>query len=188
MIIMASIFVIAMIALPLWTWVSHRLNKRIAYIIGVAFLAAVLLVLVTLTPATPIYFIVFLCILAGIGVSAAHVMPWAIIPDAIEYDELKTGERHEGMFYSFISLSQKIASSFAILMVSQVLGATGYIQNSTQQPASAVLGIRIVIGPLPAFMLCIGILFAVLYPLGRERYTQIAQELEQRRAGTKEKE
>jgi GPH family glycoside/pentoside/hexuronide:cation symporter len=73
-------------------------------------------------------------------------------------------------------------------MVSQVLGATGYIQNSTQQPASAVLGIRIVIGPLPAVMLCIGILFAVLYPLGRERYTQIAQELEQRRAGTKEKE
>ncbi len=181
MIIMASIFVIAMIALPLWTWISHRLNKRIAYIIGVAFLAAVLLVLVTLTPATPLTFIVFLCILAGIGVSAAHVMPWSIIPDAIEYDELKTGERHEGMFYSFISLSQKIASSFAILMVSQVLGATGYIQNSTQQPASAVLGIRIVIGPLPAFMLCIGIVFAMLYPLGRERYTQIAQELEERR-------
>jgi GPH family glycoside/pentoside/hexuronide:cation symporter len=188
MIIMASIFVIAMIALPLWTWISHRLNKRIAYIIGVAFLAAVLLVLVTLTPATPISFIVFLCILAGIGVSAAHVMPWSIIPDAIEYDELKTGERHEGMFYSFISLSQKIASSFAILMVSQVLGATGYIQNSTQQPASAVLGIRIVIGPLPAFMLCIGILFAILYPLGRERYTQIAQELEVRRAGTSKEE
>jgi GPH family glycoside/pentoside/hexuronide:cation symporter len=186
--IMASIFVIAMFALPLWTWVSHRLNKRIAYIIGVAFLAAVLLVLFTLTPATPMYFIVFLCILAGIGVSAAHVMPWSIIPDTIEYDELKTGERHEGMYYSFISLSQKIASSFAILMVSQVLGAAGYIQNSTQQPASAVLGIRIVIGPLPAFMLCIGILFAILYPLGRERYTQIAQELEERRAGASKEE
>jgi GPH family glycoside/pentoside/hexuronide:cation symporter len=182
--IMASIFVIAMFALPLWTWVSRRLNKRIAYIIGVAFLAAVLLVLVTLTPTTPIYIILILCILAGIGVSAAHVMPWSIIPDAIEYDELKTGERHEGMFYSFISLSQKIASSFAIFMVSQVLGSTGYIQNSTQQPASAVLGIRIVIGPIPAFMLCIGILFAILYPLGRERYTQIALELEERRSGT----
>jgi GPH family glycoside/pentoside/hexuronide:cation symporter len=180
--IMASIFVIAMFALPLWTWVSRRLNKRIAYIIGVAFLAAVLLVLVTLTPTTPIYIILILCILAGIGVSAAHVMPWSIIPDAIEYDELKTGERHEGMFYSFISLSQKIASSFAIFMVSQVLGATGYIQNSNQQPTSAVLGIRIVIGPIPAFMLCIGILFAILYPLGRERYTQIALELEEKRA------
>jgi GPH family glycoside/pentoside/hexuronide:cation symporter len=188
LIIMASIFVIAMIALPLWTWVSHKLNKRIAYIIGVAFLAAVLLVLVTLTPATPIYIIVFLCILAGIGISAAHVMPWSIIPDAIEVDELKTGERHEGMFYSFISLSQKIASSFAILMVSQVLGATGYIQNSTQQPASAVLGIRIVIGPLPAFMMCIGILFAILYPMSRESYTKIAQELEERRtSANKEK-
>ena len=186
--IMASIFVIAMFALPLWTWVSRRLNKRIAYIIGVAFLATSLLVLVTLTPSTPLSYILILCILAGIGVSAAHVMPWSIIPDAIEYDELKTGERHEGMFYSLISLSQKFASSFAIFMVSQVLGATGYIQNSTQQPASAVLGIRIVIGPIPAFMLCIGILFAILYPLGRERYTQIAQELEERRAGASKEE
>lgn len=181
-IIMASIFVIAMFALPLWTWVSHRLNKRIAYIIGVAFLAVVLLVLVTLSPSTPMYFIIFLCILAGIGISAAHVMPWSIIPDTIEYDELKTGERHEGMFYSFISLSQKVASSFAILLVAQLLSATGYIQNGSQQPASAVLGIRIVMGPLPALMLCIGIIFAILYPLGREGYSQIAQQLEDRRS------
>jgi GPH family glycoside/pentoside/hexuronide:cation symporter len=182
--IMGTIFGTAILALPLWTWTSRRLNKRLAYIIGMAFFAAVLLVIITLTASTPLYLLLFLCLLAGIGVSAAHVIPWSIIPDAIEYGELETGKRYEGMFYSLISISQKMASSAAVPLALVLLDFTGYVANSTQQPASAVMGIRIVTGPIPAITLCIGILFAILYPLGRERYTQIAQELEDRRATT----
>ena len=181
-VIMATIFVVGILALPLWTWTSRRLNKRLAYIIGMAFFAAVLLVLINVTPVTPLSWILVLCVLAGIGVSAAHVIPWSIIPDAIEYGELKTGERHEGMFYSLISLAQKIASSFAIPLALLMLDRTGYIPNSATQPSSAVLGIRILTGPIPAVMMCIGILFPILYPLGREGYTQIARELEARRS------
>jgi Na+/melibiose symporter-like transporter len=44
-----------------------------------------------------------------------------------------------------------------------------------------LLGIRIVVGPVPAALLCLGILFAILYPLSRERHTQISQELEAQR-------
>ena len=44
--IMATIFVVAMLSLPVWEWVSHRLNKRLAYIAGIAFLIAVLLTLI----------------------------------------------------------------------------------------------------------------------------------------------
>jgi GPH family glycoside/pentoside/hexuronide:cation symporter len=120
-------------------------------------------------------------VLAGIGVSAAHVLPWSIIPDAIEWDELQTGERHEGMFYSLITLMQKIASSIAIPLVLLLLDATGYVPVAAQQPPSAILGIRIVIGPIPAALLCVGILFAILYPLSRDRHVQIVQELEGRR-------
>ncbi|MFH2040238.1 MAG: MFS transporter, partial [Chloroflexota bacterium] len=98
-----------------------------------------------------------------------------------EWGEWKTGERHEGMFYSLITLAAKIASSIAIPLALLVLDASGYISNSTTQPASAVAGIRVVTGPIPAVMLCLGILFAVLYPLGRDNYSSIAKELEARR-------
>ncbi len=184
--IMGTIFGVAILALPFWTWTSRRLNKRLAYILGMAFFAAVLLVLFNMTPTTPLWLILILCVLAGIGVSAAHVIPWAIIPDAIEYGELKTGKRSEGMFYSLISLAQKTASALAILLVSQLLDA-GYVQNSMVQSASTTLNIRLLTGPVPAVLMCMGILFAILYPLGRERYTEIALELEERRfAGSKE--
>jgi GPH family glycoside/pentoside/hexuronide:cation symporter len=180
--IMGTIFIVAICALPLWEFVSKKMNKRYAYITGISFWAVVQLLLITLGPASPMPLLMFLCVLAGIGVSAAHVLPWSILPDAIEWGEWKTGERHEGMFYSLITLAAKIASSVAIPLSLLVLDASGYISSSATQPVSAITGIRIVTGPIPAALLCLGILFAILYPLGRENYSEIAKELEARRA------
>jgi GPH family glycoside/pentoside/hexuronide:cation symporter len=183
--IMATIFVVAMLTLPLWVWISRRLNKRWAYISGVSFLAVILIILSLLTPETSFIFIIGLCVLAGIGVSAMHVMPWAILPDAIEFGEWKTGERQEGMYYSLITLAQKVASSIAVPGALLILEATGYIPNSITQPASAISGIRLVAGLVPAFTLSMGILFTLLYPLGRENFKQITQELAERRKAGK---
>lgn len=182
--IMATIFVVAMLTLPLWEWTSRRLNKRWAYISGISFLAVVLLILSALTPQTGLNLIMTLCVLAGIGVSAMHSLPWAILPDAIEYGEWETGERQEGMYYSLITLAQKIASSIAVPAALLILEYTGYVANSATQPQSAVNGIRFVAGPLPAITLGLGILFTLLYPLGRERHHEITRELEMRRKGS----
>lgn len=182
-IIMATIFVVAIFALPIWNWVSERWSKRWAYIYGIAFWGVVQMLLITLTPQTGLWVLLFLCTLAGIGVAAAHVLPWAILPDAIEWDEYKTGKRHEGMFYSLTTLARKIASSVAIPVVLLLLEFTGYQPNVVQQPGSAVLGIRMVIGPLPAILLMMGIFFAYRYPLDRDTFSKIIQELKVRRAG-----
>ena len=179
--IMATIFVVAIFTLPIWQWASRRYNKRLAYIVGIAFLAVVLLTMASLNPQVPLSILLALCALAGIGVAAAHVLTWAILPDAIEYGEWQTGERHEGMFYSLITLAQKIATSIAVPTALLVLDATGYVANSASLPQSAVNGIRIVAGPIPAVLMLGGIIFALVYPLGRENYNEITQGLEDRR-------
>ena len=182
-IFMAAIFVTAILSLPLWNWISGRWNKKTAYIGGVAFWAVVQLLLVTLGPGSGMVVILALCVLAGIGVGAAHVLPWSILPDAVEWDEWKTGERHEGTYYSLVTLAQKIASSFAIPLVLLVLGISGYRAGSTEQPASVVLAIRLVTGPLPAAVLCLGILCAALYPMSRQMHARILAEIEGRKGG-----
>ena len=184
-IIMALIFVTAIIALPFWEYASRKLNKRMAYVYGVVFWAVAQILLITVGPLVPMPVLVILCIMAGIGVSAAHVLPWAILPDAIEWDEYKTGERHEGMFYSLVTLMGKIASSIAIPLTAIMLDVTGYIPNAVQQPASALLGIRLLIGPLPAVFLTISIIFALKYPLERVQFSNIVKELEERREKNK---
>ena len=65
-------------------------------------------------------------VLAGVGVAAVHVLPWAMIPDSIEWGEWQTGERHEGGFYSLVTLLRKVATSIAIPLTLWLLHFTGY--------------------------------------------------------------
>ncbi len=179
--IMAAIFVTAIISLPVWNWVSKKFNKRLAYIYGIAFWALVQILLITVSPSSSLFYLFTLCMLAGIGVGAAHVLPWAMIPDAIEVDELQTGERHEGMFYSLVTLMGKVTNSIAVPLALTILDLSGYIPNAAVQPASTITGIRFIVGPIPALFLIGGIIFAFLYPLSRKKHHDIVHQLEVRR-------
>ncbi|HEY9122511.1 MAG TPA: MFS transporter [Brevefilum sp.] len=179
--IMATIFVTAIFSLPLWDWISKKFNKRMAYIYGIAFWAIVQILLITVNAATPLYYLLSLCILAGLGVGAAHVLPWAMIPDAIEVDELETGERHEGMFYSLVTLFGKATNAIAVPLALAVLDLSGYIPNAAEQPKSTLTGIRLVVGPIPAVLLLGGIIFALLYPLTRQEHHDVVNKLNARR-------
>ena len=181
--ITGTIFAVALLVLPLWVWVSRHWDKRKAYIAGIAFWAAVQVVLVVIRPDWGLPIILVLAGLAGIGVSAAHVLPWSIIPDAIEWDELATGQRHEGTFYSLVSLMQKVASSIAIPLALLMLDRTGYVPNAAEQSPAVVRGIQVLMGPVPAVLLCAGIVFALLYPLSRAQHAEMRAELEARRSG-----
>ena len=188
MIIMVSIFVTAIFALPIWNWISKHWNKRYAYIGGVAFWALVMMVLIFMSPETPFWLILILCILAGIGVSAAQVLPWAIIPDAIEWEEWHSGERHEGMFYSLITLLGKVGMAVAQPAGLLILQLSNFQEGqNVVQPTSALLGIRLVIGILPAVLLVAGIIMAFLYPLTRKQHHEIVEGLRERRAERRQK-
>lgn len=184
-ILMGIIFITAIIALPLWNWVSKKLDKRKAYAMGISFWALAQLLLMSLSASSSTNWVMLLCFIAGIGVSAAHVLPWAMIPDAIEYGELDTGERHEGVFYSLVTLMAKVASSIAIPLTAFVLEITQYIPNSSTQPQSALNGIRFLMGPIPAIFLVIGIIFALRYPLERKEFNAIVENLKKKRAASK---
>jgi len=47
-----------------------------------------------------------LAVMAGFGVSTAYLIPWSMMPDVIELDELTTGQRRRD-FYGFMVLLQK---------------------------------------------------------------------------------
>ena len=104
-----------------------------------------------------------------------------MIPDAIEWDEVETGERHEGMFYSLVTLLRKVASSIAIPLMALVLKWSGFSSNAPEQTSSAIRAIQGLMGPVPSVFLLAGIAFAIFYPLGRERHASLRQELAARK-------
>jgi glycoside/pentoside/hexuronide:cation symporter, GPH family len=176
-IILGVIFITALIVLPFWEWASRKTDKRKAYIAGMIFLSTIMIALSFLGPSAGIPLVIIMAVLAGIGVSAIHVLTWAIIPDAVEVDELATGLRHEGIFYSLVSLFKKIASSIAIPLTLLVLDWSGYVSNSVTQKPSTILAIRVLMGPVPSVLLLGGIVFALFYPLNRAGHAQTRTEI-----------
>jgi GPH family glycoside/pentoside/hexuronide:cation symporter len=181
--IMLSLFLSALAFLPLWNWFAHRFGKRGAYITGMSFWALVQIVLIFVQPGSALWVVLGLAILAGVGVSTAHIIPVSIIPDTLEWDELHTGQRREGMYYSLVSLLNKVGSSIAVPAASLLLGWSGYVPNQPQSTRT-LWAIRSLVGPIPAMLLTAGILLAAFYPLSRERHAYLREELAQRRAMT----
>ena len=179
--ILGTIFVTALVVLPLWNWISEKTDKRKAYIVGMLFLSAVMVTLIMLSPAASFAVVIFIAILAGIGVSAVHVLTWSIIPDAVEMDELATGQRHEGIFYSWATFLKKCASALLVPGSLLVLQWSGYVSNATVQTPSTILAIRGLMGLLPSVLLLTGTLFAVFYPLTRASHAQARVEIAARR-------
>jgi GPH family glycoside/pentoside/hexuronide:cation symporter len=183
--VLGLLLVTAVIALPFWIWLSHRMSKRAAYIVGMSFWAAVQLVLFLVQPGQ-VSFVLGLAVLAGISVSTAHVLPEAIFPDVIEWDELRTGRRQEGIYYGVKNFIRKLTGAVAIFLALQILGWFGY-QTPTEgavqfsQPAGAQTAIRWLAGPAGAILLASAILVAWFYPLTRERHARIRRLLEKRR-------
>lgn len=180
-IVAGAVFLTAIAVLPFWVWASEKTDKRRSYIYGMFFMITVMIVLIFIDPSLSFSSVILLACLAGIGVSATHVLTWAMIPDAVEVDELQSGARHEGMFYALVTLFRKAASSIAIPMTALVLGWSGYVANSAQQAESAVWAIRILIGPVASLFLLGGILFARFYPLTREAHAQTRSQIAARR-------
>jgi GPH family glycoside/pentoside/hexuronide:cation symporter len=183
--VLGAMFIVAIAALPVWTWLSAKLGKRWAYIAGMSFWAVVLCSAIFIQPAQ-VGFIMVLAVLSGLGASTAHVLPDAIFPDVIEWDELRTRKRHEGAYYGIKNFSRKLAGAVAIFVVLQVLGWFGYQappEGATQftQSTSALWAIRILTGPIGVAMLIASILVAWFYPLNKEKHTRMRRLLAKRR-------
>ena len=101
----------------------------------------------------------------------------ALLPDAIEYDYLRHGERREALFAGFFAMVEKLASAIGLALTGGFLGAMGYLSSSdgalVSQPASALLGISIAVGALPAVMLLISCALIWFYDLTEQRLVEL---------------
>ena len=116
-------------------------------------------------------FLYVLMALAGIGFSTNYVMPYAIIPDTVEFDFAQTGVRREGAYYGLWNLLNQIGVAFALALNGWVLGLFGYVPNVTQTALSK-LGIRLLVGPLAAVFVVAGVVVLSFYPITRKFYEE----------------
>ncbi len=197
-IIAGGMFVVAAFALPLWVKVSARYDKKVANIVGALIFGGILFTL--LLPADVIKAVWFtipglgldvsllvpMVIVIGIGLAAAHVMPNAIMPEAVDSCRLNTGIHSEGAYYGALNFCFKAGRAVAILLASAALQWSGYqeVANSgvtpQAQPGSAVLVIQLIMGLVAPILICSSVLLLRHYDIGRKEHAEILRRLAER--------
>ncbi len=174
--ILLAIQLSALVSIPFLVKLSEKIGKKQTYIFGILFWAVVQICMIFLQPDQETFSIV-LAALAGIGVGAAHVIPWAMIPDCIDAGELQTGQRREGAYYGVLTFVEKVGSALALGGVGLVLQLCGYVGAAEHQSSLSIWAIRILMSIGPAIFLLISIFVAFYYPLSKQKHDEIRKQL-----------
>ncbi len=67
-----------------------------------------------------------LLFLMGLPLGIYNVITYALIADSVDYLEWKTGERHEGVCFSFQTFLSKVNAAIATFVFGQILGKTDF--------------------------------------------------------------
>ena len=169
----------ALIGLQIWTRVSNKFNRITALNYGavlwiISCTAALFLPSLTnfsgdveslfLNFFDIILFLllIFIICLIGIGASTAFLIPWSLLPDAIDEDP----EKPAGLYTAWMVLIQKIGIAISVQLLGVLLELSGYQScfvdkdnfNIVEQCISAQLTIRLCIGLIPSVLVIIGLL------------------------------
>ncbi len=171
--------------LIVWSKVSARIGKQRAYYAGVSLWIMAEVLIFFLQPGQ-VNLLFALAVLAGAGVSIGYLIPWSMLPDVIELDELETGQRREGVYYGFFVFLQKLGISLGLALSNFALELTGYITPPEGgpwpvQPDAVLLALRLFVSLVPAAILLLSIPVVMRYPITRQRYAEIRATLAARR-------
>jgi GPH family glycoside/pentoside/hexuronide:cation symporter len=168
------------IGVALVPFIVKKIGKKQTYMLGAA-IWAVGDLLAYFTAKDAVVFIIYAC-LAFFGSSFINSLNWALVSDAVEYGEWKTGKRSEGVIYSFFTFFRKVSAAVAGFVPGMVLGLVGYVPNAVQS-AKAIAGIKGLMFIYPGFFALLTIIvMGLFYRLSDNRFKEIVAELGKRKS------
>lgn len=175
-------FVTGLAAVPFWTWVSEKLDKKytLMIIIGSGLISSALQYL-CLSPRYP-----YLQIIPAVFYASVVASIWLILPsmqaDIVDYDELRTHRRREGNINAVFTWFFKLGVTLATGASGFILMWTGFEAKSGSNQAPGVLSLMLALFiTVPAFFWTVAVVILWFYPLDRDQMAGIRAELEARR-------
>ncbi|MEE4205400.1 MAG: glycoside-pentoside-hexuronide (GPH):cation symporter [Erythrobacter sp.] len=170
--------VLLVVSSPFWVWLSRRRSKREALSTGLI-IALIGYLAFFFNPSEFLPGSLGAIALIGFGGSALPVMFWAMLPDTIEYGEMKSGVRAESRTFGFATFAQKAAVGINALLLGGLLSWAGFEAN-TQQSAGTLTAMKAIMALVPAAGSIA--IWAILrgYGLDRETHQDIVRSLADR--------
>ena len=178
---------VSILSQPAWVRISAKIDKKGAVILGLLLstIGSIMFLVFVLTKdyiaGQMLYMLPFAAI-AGFGSGALFSVPYSMIADTIDVDELKTGIRLEGVYYGSLTFFYKFSQAITIFILGIILDFVKFNSEAKVQPESTVmiLGLTIAVGGIIVLSLA-GLIYSK-YDLNREKITEIQSQIAKRNA------
>ena len=105
--------------------------------------------------------LVLTIMVTGLGASTAYLIPWALLPDAIDADP----DKPAGLYTAWMVITQKLGIGVAVFALGNGLSLSGYqAAQGLAQPTTALITIRLCMGLIPAVLIAAGLLVMRRWP------------------------
>lgn len=158
----------AVIFMPMWAAVGHRLGKRRGFIIS-SFIFMAGLIASLAAPLVPLAAALALICVTSVGYAGMQMFPLAMLPDTISDDAARTGEQRAGSFTGVWTAGETAAFAIGPALVLLLLAVTGYVSTTAgqvvEQPALAITGVTLAFSVLPVVLVALSLPLIWRYPL-----------------------
>jgi GPH family glycoside/pentoside/hexuronide:cation symporter len=160
-------------SMPAWIRISRRIGKKYAYIAAVLTMAATSLSWLLAAPGAAMAEVWLRGLVFGFGSGGSLLMSTSMLPDAMEYDFRRTGQRREGIFSSIYAIVEKGGFAISVGSLGGVLAAAGYVPTVegalVTQSAETLRALYLAVGVFPACIFAAGIVLILFYTLDQKR-------------------
>ncbi|XP_068929955.1 sodium-dependent lysophosphatidylcholine symporter 1-like isoform X3 [Petaurus breviceps papuanus] len=172
------LLVVASLSIPFWQWFLVKFGKKSAVFVGFSLIIPAFIILVQVTH----NFLTFALtmILVGCSTAVLFLLPWSMLPDAIDDFQLKNPscQNLEAFFYSFYIFVNKFGGGLALGISTMSLHFAGYQAGSCEPNHMVKLILRVLMAPVPITLLIIGLTIFCFYPIDEKKRKEIRAKME----------
>jgi GPH family glycoside/pentoside/hexuronide:cation symporter len=164
------------------TWLGTRIGKRKTFFFSTGIsVAGYLLKWFCYSQSNP-YLILLPTPLIAFGLGGLFVLMGSMVADVCDFDELKTGQRREGMFGAVFWWVVKLGMALSLALSGYALNFTGFDVNlGGDQTERTLFLMRVLDVGVPAATSAVAILLVAYYPLTEAMAHEVRAQLEKRR-------
>lgn len=173
----------ALIATPLWVNFAKKIGKPKGYVIAICGAIIMAIPSLFINPDL-VWALIPILIVVGIFDAATQLFPNAMIPDTVEIDELRTGQRREGAIFGAWGFARKLGMTGGAFLVSQLFAIIGFVPGlaASMQSQTALNGIRIIYAVLPICLWLLALYLFSKYDLDETKFDEIKRKIQERDA------
>ncbi len=160
-------------------------KKELATFGGIVCMIATAILIVIPLPANMTGVLIYIAIqfVYSLGMGIYSTVSWAMMGDAIDYNEWKNGSREEGTVYSLHSFFRKLAQGVGPSLGMVLMTWVGYTGNAAGETMAVATNIRYLVACMYFFAAtCMFVGLGLIYNLNKKTLAQMQAELNARKA------